>query len=290
MKKTFFLAVFLAALPALALGMNEIPDNELSDIDGGFRIIVHDFYVDTDDVTAVDHGYLKLGSDFYNDSEISELRIHKAVSAGGGRNVGANIGSSADPMRLEIRNNGIFFFWPNTMDPVDVHFRTDSHREIAPTQLVFDSITDIFGLKLSNTESRLWAVANNGLQFRSKSSMSADSLRLQTVDPILNPSAAQVQAATVQLYGIQMNNMVFGTDTQPVTMTSFVDGSGFKQIRLEIAPLTLANPDAPDGSLSINRANFGNSLIPFTPPAGQNLVSIKGMEIQHMRITTQDLQ
>ncbi len=304
--KILCLGVAALNLAPFAAAMETISDEALSSIDGGFNVIVNDFYIDSDNFSSnpLDrHPRIRIASDIWNESEISELRLHKAQSLGGGRSIGADLGTASDPLRLELRPTGLHMIWPTFMDKLDVHFRVDSRREVdLSNAFIFDSIVDIKDLHMQNAEFRLWAETGKGMQMRSKYSLSASELRVQTVDPLSNPSAAQIQAATFTLYNINLENLSLGTDQQPLFLRSFRDSNNLAQIQFEIAPLTLANPRAPAANIYIQSLDFGDFLWsstgysmppgvtrPFTPPAGQNLVSIKGMEVQHLRITTQDI-
>lgn len=300
------LCLMTTASPAAKADMVALEDDTLSDIDGRFGVVLKDFYIDNDDYSSLPtsrHGRIRIASDYWNESEISEFRLHKSVSTGGARNIGADLGTDTAPLLYTVQSNGLLMTWPGFMDKIDLHFRVDSRREIDLTNsLVFDSMVDIRGLHISKGSNRVWAAPGRGMLFSSVIDMSAESIRVQTVDPLLNPTVAQVEAATMSLYGIQIENMATGTDQQPAFLRSFRDSNNLAQIQMEVSPVNASNPRAPKANLYIDSLEFGDFkwagsgysmpagvTRPFVPLAGQKLVTIKGMELQHLRITTQDI-
>lgn len=195
------------------------------------------------------------------------------------------------------------------LDALDLHFRVDSKREISPT-IDFDSVVDLKGVKLvqsygvdgasttsQSTQAMLWAsssAGDPGPRFGVSLNADIDEVRVQTVDPLLAPTAAQVTDGSIVLQNIQVRNLNLGTVRQPLAIRGLVDGGGRFQFQVEVATLTSANPDAPDASLAIERMSFGTPVVfdngtAFQPLAGQNLITVQGLEIQHLRITTQDI-
>lgn len=102
---------------------------------------------------------------------------------------------------------------------------------------------------------------------------------------------------------------VLGTKDQPLTLKSVaVDGKN--QLQMEIAPLPSAIGVAPKGDIYIKSIYFGEKYNPalrtglrdgmadddtpenyhyaFQPDVG-NTIEIRGMAIQHLRITTMDI-
>lgn len=292
--------------------MRPLDDQGLAEVQGaGYGLALENISVNTADFGQPNAGALIFASDAYNLSEIGELRLNKAQSAGGGVGVGANIGTRADPllisdMRTENGQLVLVFKWPNSADKLDVHFRVDSRRERNYSQLVFDGAYDAKGVKLTDTELRVWAAAVKGLSMALRSDIVIDQLVVQTVNPQLNPTPAQRTAGTLTLTGLTVQNLQLGTDKQPLTSRAFVDGNGRSQLEVAIAPLTSTNKVAPKANISVNAISTGTPIqydmtgrssgrftgnyTALQPIPGRNLINIQGLQIQKLTVTTRDLQ
>lgn len=283
-----------------------LDDDSLSETQGQLNLVLNNFYVDAGDFGVAGYGVISVISDPWNRSELSELRAFGA----GGRRSGINLGSLTDPIKLDLvavdnggtsyDDRGLVLDWPGTSDNINLHFRVDSYREMAPLTRVFDSVVDITGLHL-NTATRfdVWSMNGVGPAFGSTLDLDIGELAVQTRDPaVADPNGE----ALLKVSNLRVRNATFGSRAQPFVFTSFTDGGGNPQIRFELASVSPSLPSAsiPKANINIGSAQFGaltdidsataGNQFAFQPPSGQDLAWIKDLQIQHLRVTTRDLQ
>lgn len=283
-----------------------LDDDSLSETQGQLNLVLNNFYVDAGDFGVAGYGVISVISDPWNRSELSELRAFGA----GGRRSGINLGSLTDPIKLDLvavdnggtsyDDRGLVLDWPSTSDNINLHFRVDSYREMAPLTRVFDSVVDITGLHL-NTATRfdVWSMNGVGPAFGSTLDLDIGELAVQTRDPaVADPNGE----ALLKVSNLRVRNATFGSRAQPFVFTSFTDGGGNPQIRFELASVSPSLPSAsiPKANINIGSAQFGaltdidtataGNQFAFQPPSGQDLAWIKDLQIQHLRVTTRDLQ
>jgi hypothetical protein len=118
------------------------------------------------------------------------------------------------------------------------------------------------------------------------------------------PKASQITLSGIDIY------TVLGTEDQPLTLKSVEDSNGKNQLQMEISPLPASIGIAPKSDIYIKSIFFGDKYNPalrtglrsgmaddetpenyhyaFQPDVG-NTIEIRGMAIQHLRITTMDI-
>ena len=200
-------------------------------------------------------------------------------------------------------------------DKFNLHLRFDD--VINSSDHTFRAMLDVEGFRFYGTYSDMFATAGNGISLAGATGLYIDTL---TISSELPTTASKLAAASVNQYvetpkdsqitlsGVDIYS-VLGTKDQPLTLKSVaVDGKN--QLQMEIAPLPSAIGVAPKGDIYIKSIYFGEKYNPalrtglrdgmadddtpenyhyaFQPDVG-NTIEIRGMAIQHLRITTMDI-
>lgn len=205
-------------------------------------------------------------------------------------------------------------------DKFNLHLRFDDvinpSSQPNPTQN-FRSVVDLEGFRFYGTYSDMFATAGNGISLAGATGLYVDSITISSALPttaskaaanlaneyVETPKASQLTLSGVDIYS------VLGTKDQPLTLKS-VQVDGKNQLQMEIAPLPAAIGVAPKSDIYIKHIYFGEKYNPalrtglragmadddtpenyhyaFQPDVG-NAMEIRGMSIQHLRITTMDI-
>jgi len=193
-------------------------------------------------------------------------------------------------------------------DKFDLHVQVNSYlpaQRGADLAERFDFDVDLKGFQFYGFKNDIWAIPQRGVAIASTVGIVADQLSLGG-----NPDG--YAAGQLNLNGINIY-LANGTPDQPMVIgTTEVDGK--EQLVIEILPITkeLAaayGPNTPKSNISIKSIDFGDPYDPdlrtalkpggdpnnkddyyyaFQPEIG-NVLEIKGLEVQHMKITTLDI-
>jgi hypothetical protein len=198
----------------------------------------------------------------------------------------------------------------------NLHWRFDDVIDSGPE--TFRSVLDIEGFRFYGTYSDMFATVGNGislagaiglyidtLTISSEQATAASKLAAETANEYSEtPKASQLTLSGVDIY------TVLGTKDQPLTIKSVKDDAGKHQLQLEISALPSSVGVAPKSDIYIKSIFFGDKYNPalrtglragmaddeipenyhyaFQPDIG-NTIEIRGMAIQHLRITTMDI-
>lgn len=191
-------------------------------------------------------------------------------------------------------------------DPFDLSLRVDSViGDRIGDKRRFDFSLAIKGFQLYGFQQDIWSMPYYGLAMSSTIGLVADSL-------VIGGDPNGVLSGNLSLNGVDIY-LPLGTPDQPLVIgTAEVDGK--EQIQFEVLPLTAELSDArgsdyQKGHLFIKSIDFGDPrdeelrtgirpggdpsnpedyYYAFQPDVG-NTIELKGIEIQHLRITTQDI-
>lgn len=200
-------------------------------------------------------------------------------------------------------------------DKFNLHLRFD---DVIDSVGSFRSILDIEGFRFYGTYSDMFATAGNGISLAGATGLYIDSLTISselpttasktaaalTDDYVNTPKASQITLSGIDIY------TVLGTKDQPLTLKSVKDSSGNNQLQIEISALPSSIGIAPKSDIYVKSIYFGDQYNPalrtglrdgmaddetpgnyhyaFQPDVG-NTLEIRGMSIQHLRITTMDI-
>jgi hypothetical protein len=192
-------------------------------------------------------------------------------------------------------------------DKFDLSFRMDSVIGSRPDgeKRRFDFSIAIEGFRFYGTQADTWAIPYYGIAMTNTIGLLADSL-------VIGGDPNGALSGNLSLNGIDLY-LPNGSADQPIVIsTANVDGK--EQLQFEMLPLTkkisaARGADYPKGHLRIKSIDFGDprdenlrtALKPggnaedpeayyyaFQPEFG-NVIDIEGINIQHLRITTQDI-
>ena len=200
-------------------------------------------------------------------------------------------------------------------DKFNLHLRFDD--VIDSSTNTFRSVLDIEGFRFYGTYSDMFATIGNGISLAGATGLYIDTLTISSELPtpasILAAASTNEYATTpkdsrITLTGVDIYS-VLGTKNQPLVLKS-VEVDGKNQLQMEISPLPSAIGVAPKSDIYIKSIYFGDKYNPalrtglrsgmaddgtpenyhyaFQPDVG-NTIEIKGMSIQHLRITTMDI-
>ena len=200
-------------------------------------------------------------------------------------------------------------------DKFNLHLRFDD--VIDSSAHTFRSVLDIEGFRFYGTYSDMFATIGNGISLAGATGLYIDTLTISSELPtpasILAAASTNEYATTpkdsrITLTGVDIYS-VLGTKNQPLVLKS-VEVDGKNQLQMEISPLPSAIGVAPKSDIYIKSIYFGDKYNPalrtglrsgmaddgtpenyhyaFQPDVG-NTIEIKGMSIQHLRITTMDI-
>ena len=198
----------------------------------------------------------------------------------------------------------------------NLHWRFDD--VIASGPETFRSVLDIEGFRFYGTYSDMFATAGNGISLAGATGLYIDTLTISSEEStatsistaaIANEYAQTPKASQLTLSGVDIYT-VLGTKDQPLTIKSVKDDAGKHQLQFEISALPSSIGVAPKSDIYIKSIFFGDKYNPalrtglragmaddetpenyhyaFQPDVG-NTIEIRGMAIQHLRITTMDI-
>jgi hypothetical protein len=182
----------------------------------------------------------------------------------------------------------------------------------------FRAVIDVEGFRFYGTYSDIFATANHGVSIAGATGLYVDQLTVSTS----LPTAASKQAAIdnndyvttpidsrLTFNGIDIYTTL-GTNNQPMTLDNVTDAEGNNQLQIEILPLPASVGIAPKSNIYVKSIYFGEKYNPelrtglrsgmaddgtpenyhyaFQPDVG-NTIEIRGMQVQHLRITTMDI-
>ena len=205
-------------------------------------------------------------------------------------------------------------------DKFNLHFRFDDMIDAVGS---FRSVIDVEGFRFYGTYSDMFATAGNGISLAGATGLYIDTLTISSELPTTDSKSAAAlageyaetpKASQITLSGVDIYS-VLGTKDQPLTLTSVKDEAGNNQLQMEISPLPASIGIAPKSDIYIKSIYFEDKYNPdlrtgiknqsllddtdpnndndayhyaFQPEIG-NTIEIRGMSIQHLRITTMDL-
>ena len=200
-------------------------------------------------------------------------------------------------------------------DKFNLHLRFD---DVIGSVESFRSILDIEGFRFYGTYSDMFATAGNGISLAGATGLYIDSLTIsselpttasKTAAAVANEYVNTPKASQITLSGIDIYT-VLGTKDQPLTLKSVKDSSNKNQLQIEISALPASIGVAPKSDIYVKSIYFGDQYNPalrtglrdgmaddetpenyhyaFQPDVG-NTLEIRGMSIQHLRITTMDI-
>lgn len=201
-------------------------------------------------------------------------------------------------------------------DKFNLHLRFDD--VIDSSAHTFRSVFDIEGFRFYGTYSDMFATMGNGISLAGATGLYIDRLTISSELPTAasklaaataNEYAETPKASQITLSGIDIYT-VLGTEDQPLTLKSVEDSNGKNQLQMEISPLPASIGIAAKSDIYIKSIFFGDQYNPalrtglrsgmaddetpenyhyaFQPDVG-NTIEIRGMAIQHLRITTMDI-
>jgi hypothetical protein len=201
-------------------------------------------------------------------------------------------------------------------DKFTAHIRFDD--VIAGASNNFRAVIDVEGFRFYGTYSDIFATENHGVSIAGATGLYVDQLTVSTS----LPTAASKQAAIdnndyvntpidsrLTFNGIDIYT-ILGTSNQPMTLDNVTDTDGNNQLQIEISPLPSSVGIAPKSDIYVKSIYFGEKYNPelrtglksgmaddgtpenyhyaFQPDVG-NTIEIRGMQVQHLRITTMDI-
>lgn len=200
-------------------------------------------------------------------------------------------------------------------DKFNAHLRFDDRIGGGPTS--FRAIVDVEGFRFYGTYSDIFATQGNGISVAGATGLYIDKLTLSTALPTV---ASKTNASSINDYvntpvasrlsfsGIDIYTTL-GTRDQPLTLDN-VKVDGKNQLQMEISPLPVSVGVAPKSNIFVKSIYFGDKYNPemrtglregmaddgtpenyhyaFQPDVG-NTIEIRGLQVQHLRITTMDI-
>lgn len=204
-------------------------------------------------------------------------------------------------------------------DKFNGHIRFDDFIATNTIQNNFRAMIDIEGLRLYGTYTDIFATEGKGISLASSVGLFVDKISVSTSLPT---AASKLAASTAGDYvttpsesrlifnGIDVYTTL-GTRDQPLTFDNVTDANGNNQLQMEISPLPASVGIAPKSNIYVKSIYFGEKYnedlrtglragatpgstnpadyhYAFQPDVG-NTIEIKGMQVQHLRITTMDI-
>jgi hypothetical protein len=205
-------------------------------------------------------------------------------------------------------------------DKFNAHLRFDDYIAANPVgqQNNFRALIDVEGFRFYGTYTDIFATQGKGISLAGGTGLYIDQVTLSTS----LPTTASKQNATnngdyvttpidsrLTFNGIDIYTTL-GTRDQPLTFDNVTDENGNNQLQLEISPLPASVGIAPKSNVYVKSIYFGEKYNPalrtglrtgmaddgtpenyhyaFQPDVG-NTIEIKGIQVQHLRITTMDI-
>ena len=205
-------------------------------------------------------------------------------------------------------------------DKFNAHLRFDDYIAANPVgqQNNFRALIDVEGFRFYGTYTDIFATQGKGISLAGGTGLYIDQVTLSTSLPT---TASKQNAANNGDYvttpidsrltfnGIDIYTTL-GTRDQPLTFDNVTDENGNNQLQLEISPLPASVGIAPKSNVYVKSIYFGEKYNPalrtglrtgmaddgtpenyhyaFQPDVG-NTIEIKGIQVQHLRITTMDI-
>lgn len=199
----------------------------------------------------------------------------------------------------------------------NLHLRFDD--VIDYTSQNFRATVDIEGFRFYGTRTDIFATAGHGISFASSLGLYIDQLTVSTSEA----TPASIQAASnnndyvttpvesrLIFNGIDIYTTL-GTYDQPLTIDNVLDENGNNQFQIEIGGLPASIGVAPSSDVYVKSIYFGEQYnsdlrtglregatvgstnpedyyYAFQPDVG-NTIEIRGIQVQHLKITTMDL-
>lgn len=205
-------------------------------------------------------------------------------------------------------------------DKFNAHLRFDDYIASNPVgkQDNFRALIDVEGFRFYGTYTDIFATQGNGVSLAGGTGLYIDKVTLSTALPTTaskNAAAASGDYVTspvdsrLTFNGIDIYTTL-GTKNQPLTFDNVTDANGKNQLQIEIAALPASVGIAPKSNVFVKSIYFGEKYNPdlrtglragmvddgtpenyhyaFQPDVG-NTIEIKGIQVQHLRITTMDI-
>lgn len=202
-------------------------------------------------------------------------------------------------------------------DRFTAHVRFDDL--IGGTSNNFRAVIDIEGFRFYGTYSDIFATSGHGVSIAGATGVYIDELTISTALPTVASNQTAVDSndyvttpvdSRLTFSGIDIYTTL-GTYDQPLTLDNVKDEAGNNQLQIEISALPASVGIAPKSNIFVKSIYFGeqyNSELrtglrdgatsgstnpedyhyAFQPDVG-NTLEIRGMEVQHLRITTMDI-
>lgn len=205
-------------------------------------------------------------------------------------------------------------------DKFNAHLRFDDYIASNPigNQNNFRALIDVEGFRFYGTYTDIFATQGKGISLAGATGLYIDQVTLSTALPttaskqnavnnndyVTTPIDSRLVFNGIDIY------TTLGTRDQPLTFDNVTDENGNNQLQLEISPLPASVGIAPKSNVYVKSIYFGEKYNPalrtglrtgmaddgtpenyhyaFQPDVG-NTIEIKGIQVQHLRITTMDI-
>lgn len=201
-------------------------------------------------------------------------------------------------------------------DKFNLHLRLDD--VIDYTSKNYRATIDIEGFRFYGTKTDIFATEGHGISISSSLGLYIDQLTVSTSLPTTaskNLAASNNDYVTTPIDSRLVFNGIdifttLGTYDQPLTIDNVLDANGNNQFQLEIGGLPASVGIAPKSDIYVKSIYFGEKYNPelrtglrdgmaddgtpenyhyaFQPDVG-NTIEIRGMQVQHLKITTMDI-
>lgn len=201
-------------------------------------------------------------------------------------------------------------------DKFNAHLRFDD--VINGSAQNFRAIIDVEGFRFYGTYSDVFATAGHGISVAGATGLYIDKLTVSTSLPTSTSKSNAISSgdyvttpieSRLTFTGIDIYTNL-GTHDQPMVLGTVTDEAGNNQLQVEILPLPASVGVAPKSNIYVKGIYFGEQYNPalrtglrdgmaddgtpenyhyaFQPDVG-NTIEIRGMQVQHLRITTMDI-
>ena len=256
-----------------------------------------------------------------NDSTVTETTVIRSEFPGAGlRQVDRSTKRQLDNFAAFERDANRFVAdLDKVSDRFTAHIRFDDFILDNPTGTDnnFRAMIDIEGLRFYGTYSDIFATEGHGISIAGATGLYIEKLTVSTSlattasnqaaidngDYVTTPIDSRLTFNGIDIY------TTLGTHNQPMTLENVKDENGNNQLQLEIAALPASVGIAPKSDIYVKSLYFGDKYNPemrtglragkdgsqddhyhyaFQPDVG-NAIEIRGMQVQHLRITTMDI-
>jgi hypothetical protein len=205
-------------------------------------------------------------------------------------------------------------------DKFNAHLRFDDYIASNPVgkQNNFRALIDVEGFRFYGTYTDIFATQGKGISLAGGTGLYIDQVTVSTALPtatskqnaindgdyVTTPIDSRLTFNGIDIY------TTLGTKNQPLTFDNVTDANGKNQLQIEIAPLPASVGIAPKSNVFVKSIYFGEKYNPdlrtglragmvddgtpenyhyaFQPEVG-NTIEIRGIQVQHLRITTMDI-